>query len=86
MRWLLLLLTLVSVVVTLQVTNLLNCFSRQPRFLWRWVFGARGEHLHGQSPPEMKDYFLFRHQVGITLFWVAVSLALANETYKAFMD
>lgn len=82
--WLLLLLTMVSLVMTLRVMNLFSYFSKHPRFFWSAVYGARGEYFHNQSSPEMKDYFLFRHQTGIALFWVVVTLALANETYKSF--
>ena len=82
--WLLLLLTLVSLVITLRVMNLLGSFSKNPRFLWSWVYGTRGDYLHNQSSPEMKGWFLFRHQTAIALFWVVVTLALANETYRSF--
>jgi len=82
--WLLLLLTLVSLVITLRVMNLLGSFSKHPRFLWAWVYGTRGDYLHNQTPPEMKGWFLFRHQTAIALFWVVVTLALANETYRSF--
>ena len=82
--WLLFLLTLVSLVITLRVMNLLTYFSKHPRFLWSAVYGARGEYFQNQSSPEMKEYLQFKHQTGIALFWVVVALGLANETYKSF--
>ncbi len=83
--WLLLLLTLVSLVITLRVMNLLSYFSTHSRFLLSWVYGSRGEYFQNQSSPEMKNWFLFRHQTGVALFWVVVTLALANETYRSFV-
>jgi hypothetical protein len=84
--WILLLFTLISAYITLETFGVLEHFKKQPKALFMWVWGERGESVFNQSPDNLKQFVLTQTTVKVGIVCVGVTIFLANATYKAFVS
>jgi hypothetical protein len=84
--WILLVLTLIGGVISLQLLGLLNYTSRFPRILYSALLGSRGNRFHDRSTPKQRDEFIQRWQTRLAFFFIVGTIFFANQTYRAFLN
>jgi hypothetical protein len=84
--WILLVLTLISGVISLQLLGLMDYTSRFPRILYSALLGSRGERFHDRSTPKQRDDFIQRWQSRLAFFFLVGTIFFAELTYKAFLN